>query len=320
MTQSPIADPDGGWFCAACHSLNKRGARICYSCGGASPVAAERRARAGQSGFPVALAIVVVLAMGGVGAALAATQLLNGNPNAAEATPAASPQATEIAISEASATDTAEPTPTARPTAIPTRSPSPSPSLEATPTPTAVASPTRRASPTPFPKTGDIPLPSFPVSVDGATVDYFSVYGSTQAQLIGSIQANAPSACDPGAIGCLRDTFSWNSTTRTENGKCKVTSVSMTATYVISLPRWDGPARVPGRLATWFKKTLDWIVAHEKEHMAIAEAFVPTLKAVVLASPCDQASAEANANKAIEQLTAQQDALDARTDWTWPPY
>jgi predicted secreted Zn-dependent protease len=94
----------------------------------------------------------------------------------------------------------------------------------------------------------------------------------------------------------------------------------MTATYIIIVPRWDGPYRVPGRLATWFKTTLDWIVTHQRAHMAIAEAFVPTIKATVLASPCDQASAEANATKALEKLQVQQDALDARTNWTWPPY
>jgi predicted secreted Zn-dependent protease len=168
---------------------------------------------------------------------------------------------------------------------------------------------------------GFVRLPDFPVSIPGVTLGHYSIFGSSETELARSMIANAKESCEGNAIGCLRDKFSWEYSTATVSGECHVTDVTVTELYIIILPRWEGPSTVPARLIPWFQTTLDNLVEHLGEHLAIARSYVPELKAAILAGPCDSASVQKEATDLLAKIQVEQDALDLDDeDWPWPAY
>jgi predicted secreted Zn-dependent protease len=306
-------DP-GGWYCAACHSLNRPRSTACYSCGLPAPArpaeaaAEERPAGRHAPGAPrglAALAVVAIVGLGLVGAVTAAS-LLGGGPGTT-----ASPIAE---VANASATETLEPTESVEPTPTPTTRPT----VRATPTPTPTPAPT--PAPTARPS-GLVPLPDFPVSIPGVTIGTYSVSGSAEWQLAKSMIANAKGSCDGEAIGCLRDSFTWHYTTEVVSGTCHVTDVTIDATYIVILPRWDGPNLVPERLIPWFQKTLDNLVDHLNDHLDVARSYVPDLKAAILAGSCDATAVRQTAERLMSKVQARQDALDEQDlGYPWPTF
>jgi predicted secreted Zn-dependent protease len=228
--------------------------------------------------------------------------------------PAASPTV-EMADATPTQTSALEPTASLVPTTA--RTPAPSRTARPTPTPTPTLAPTMSfALPSGF-----VRLPDFPVSIPDVTLGYYSIYGASESALVTSMIANAKGSCEGNAIGCLRDKFSWEYSTATVSGECHVTDVAITELYIIILPRWDGPSTVPARLIPWFQTTLDNLVEHLGEHLAIARSYVPQLKAAILAGPCDSALVQKEATDLLAKIQVKQDALDLEDeDWPWPAY
>ena len=199
-------------------------------------------------------------------------------------------------------------------TAAPTRSPVPTATPTQRPTPAPTAIPTTTAL---------SPLPSWPVSVAGATVKRFSVSGSSPSGLSNSIISGATATCNTDSIGCFFDSYKWTYSTATDpsSGDCSVTSVDLTASYTVYLPDWDRPSSVPPALIPWFREALTHITWHESQHLSISENYAPQIKAAILAATCNGTQVAANA--VFAKLTSAQNAFDQAqigAGWTWPSY
>ena len=217
------------------------------------------------------------------------------------------------------AEETAEPTELATPSV--TETSTPTVTAEPTPSPTTVI-----GTPQPF----GVVLPHFPDSIPGVSVNYYTISGSSEDDLISAMLAKGPTVCGiADAAACFSSTFSWNDQvewkyqagTELSAGVCSVTSVNFTATYTINLPQWTGPSRVPAALVAWWKLVFDHIVWHESQHLAIAESYVPKFEQAILGGPCDQPGQGEETSALSAQLEAAQNAFDVQQQsWTWPPY
>jgi predicted secreted Zn-dependent protease len=317
-------EADGSWVCGSCRSLNRRGAPRCYSCRLPSPLAAGASETGGSplgwlAGFGV---IALVLAMV-VGLTLSGRLSMNPASTASASQLAYAPSSGQSASGSMTAAnaDASPGAETAEPSEWPT------PSLTHAPTPTVTAEPT--SSPTAPshalpPPVDDVPR--FPVSIPGASVKYYTISGSSGADLASAMMAKGPTVCGiTDAAGCFRPTFRWTYqggfSSKPSARVCSVTSVNFTATYTIYLPQWTGPSGAPAALTAWWKTVLDRIVWHENQHLAIAKSYVPKFKAAIMAGPCDQAGQD-KATAAVEtRLQAAQNAFDVQQgSLVLPPY
>ena len=303
-----LANPDGSWFCPGCRSLNRARSSRCYSCRAASPFVDSR-----ISGHPdrklLAAALVVSLVVLGIGGSIFL------GTASSPATSASAP-ASLVAVVPAGTTS---PTPDLDPTSVPSDSPTPAPTITLSPT----ISPAPSEKTTPVPAYGSVSLPRFPVSVKGATIVWFRISGDNPGALIASDQAASKVACDMDSLACFHDTYKWTSSRSVDpkSGVCKITSVNLSATYTITLPRWSAPTRVPAALVAWWKQVLAHFVWHESQHLAIARRYAASIKAAIMAGPCTNSGLAAKA--ALARLTKAQDAFDAAqktANWQWPSY
>ena len=207
---------------------------------------------------------------------------------------------------------TPDETPTPEPTATPTETPTPSPTLAPTPVPTP------KVVPTP-----SVKLPSFPVSIPGVNIKYYSVTGLDVNDIEASILAGGPSICGvSGAAACFSPSFSWSykGSTDAKTGTCTITSVKFDTTYVITLPKWTGSGHVSSALVSWWKLVLDHFVWHESQHLAIARSYEPKFKAAMMAGSCGQASQRAIVAGVEAKLEAAQHAFDGTDKYSFPLY
>lgn len=306
-----MIDADGSWFCPGCHSLNRASASRCYSCRAASPFAvAPAPASVNRWVLPGVLALALLLAAGSTAAVMGRsmtsvrtipTPVTDMIANGGEASPSL----------EATAIHTPTPTPLVATTPPPTPEPAPVVTLP----PLSVASPTDAT----------VALPRFPVSIKGVKLVWFSVKGTTPAALINSMEAGAAKPCVAGALACFDDAYSWTTTGSVDpvSGVCTVTSVDLTITYTITLPKWNRPSRVPAALVPWWKQVLAHIVWHESQHLAIAKKYAPSIKAAALNGPCTSAGSKAAVNAAMVPMEKAQKAFDAQqtaANWQYPAY
>jgi predicted secreted Zn-dependent protease len=322
--ESPLLamiNEDGSWFCPGCKSLNLTGSKHCYSCRAAFPLAAPKEASQRPAGRSYKLAVVALVALVAVLAMVGSSAIVLVRANAARnsGAPTAVP-----AVAAVGAQATESPTPSLDPvTPSPTRkaTPSPTPTLEPTPTET----PARVPSPG-LVNDGLVDLPRFPVSVSGTDLSYYAISGSAPAALINGMESGGSKACGLGeALACFYDQYKWTMTgsTNVETEKCTVSSVNLTITYNIILPSWNSPSRVPAALPAWWGKVLDHIVWHESQHLAIARGYAASLKAALLAGPCDTAGSTAAFKAAEAPLDSAQESFDAQQraeNWSYPSY
>ena len=304
-----LVNPDGGWFCPDCCSLNRARSPRCYSCRAASPFVDSRISdHWGHKRLSAVLvAGLVVLGIGGsifLGAA---------------ASPATSANALASLVATVPA-GTDSPAPDLSPTPAPSDSPTAAPSFILSPT----ISPAPSEKTTLIPVNGNVSLPRFPVSIKGATIVWFGISGDNPGALIASDEAASSVACDMESLACFHDTYKWNSSRSVDpkSGVCKITSVNLNATYTITLPRWSAPAKVPAALVAWWKQVLAHFVWHESQHLAIARSYAASIKAAIMAGPCTN-SGLAAAKAALARLAKAQDAFDAAqktANWQWPSY
>lgn len=195
-----------------------------------------------------------------------------------------------------------------------TPSPSWSPGASATPAPGWTPSP----SPTPWLVT----LPRLSPKVPYAKMSYYPVSGSTPADLGAAMGRNAPAADEePGTETLAVAELSWRYSVRTSSasGACRIRSVSVSATYKVTLPRWTQPARVRPELLAWWKAVLEELRSHEERHVRIYRKWVAEFREHVVGMRCGSAGAyfrriEAKMDAEGEAFDAQHGSID------WPPY
>ena len=144
-------------------------------------------------------------------------------------------------------------------------------------------------------------LPTLSPKVSGATVKYFAVTGDTSIELAASIGRGGvkacgmidyewyrgdarPSACTLTRVSDLRASIR---TSTNASGTCRITRAAVTSSYVIHLPRWTDPDRVPKRLLDWWRRIVDFIADHEAGHVRIGRDHLKRLNARLVGKPCE---------------------------------
>jgi predicted secreted Zn-dependent protease len=202
----------------------------------------------------------------------------------------------------------------------PTSSATPSPTPRATPRPTPRPAP--RATAPPRPRT--VALPKITVAVAGATsLRSYSVAGDSPNDLARSMLARGPAKCGLShAIACVAPTFKTyivKGITNQATGACTITTVRITASYAVWLPRWTKPSRVYPALVTWWRKVLGHLAWHERQHIRIENARLPDLRARLLGAACSKGNGIVSSW--LASLSTAQHAFDAKDrGWHWPAY
>ncbi len=122
------------------------------------------------------------------------------------------------------------------------------------------------------------------------------------------------------AAACFYHTFNWTYriSVDAQTQVCTVTSVTFTPVYWIVLPQWTSPAQVSPALAAWWRVSMDHIVWHESQHLAIAQGYEDQYRSAILAGPCKSADQAAVIAPVSARLAADQAAFDASDRWAWP--
>ena len=148
-------------------------------------------------------------------------------------------------------------------------------------------------------------LPTLSPKVSGATVKYFAVSGDTSIELVASVGRGGvkacgmidyewfrgdarPSACTLTRVSDLRGSIR---TSTNAAGTCRITRATITSSYVIHIPRWTDPDRVPKRLLDWWRRIVDFIADHEAGHVRIGRDYMKRLNARLVGKPCEDLTA-----------------------------
>jgi predicted secreted Zn-dependent protease len=176
-------------------------------------------------------------------------------------------------------------------------------------------------------------LPKLSTPIANATVRYFGVTGDTSLELALSIARGGtkacglidyewfrgdarPSAC---AITYMTDIEESIRTSLDASGTCKITAARFQSRYVVNMPRWTGPARVPKRLLDWWRRIINFIAVHEAEHVKIGRDYIKKLNARLTGKDCAQADEIIQA-WAKQHSTAQEgfDMVEYQKPWPQP--
>jgi predicted secreted Zn-dependent protease len=174
-------------------------------------------------------------------------------------------------------------------------------------------------------------LPKLSTPIANATVNYFGVTGDTSLELALSVARGGtkacglidyewfsgdarPSAC---AITYMTDVDESIRTSVSASGTCRITSARFQSRYVVNMPRWTGPARVPKRLLDWWRRIINFIAVHEGGHVKIGREHIKKLNARLAGKDCTQADEIIQAW--AKQHSAAQEAFD-RSEYSkpWP--
>jgi len=195
----------------------------------------------------------------------------------------------------------------------------------------APADPGDGPTPTSGATTADtVPRPDLRFTITGATVAYFSIRGRTVDAIAASVGAGGVKACgrigyewyegDTRPSGCMSTewrTFEVRERTRAD-GSCRLDVQRISARYVVRLPRWTSPARVPAPLARWWTATVTFIRDHEAGHVLIARRWVAKLRALVDGKACSRL--EKIVSSWASDMQTAQEAYDQREyRRPWPP-
>ncbi len=174
-------------------------------------------------------------------------------------------------------------------------------------------------------------LPTLSPKVRGATVKYFGVTGDTSIELVASVGRGGvkacgvidyewfrgdarPSACTLTRVSDLRGSIR---TSTNAAGTCRITRAAITSSYVIHLPRWTDPDRVPKRLLDWWRRIVDFIADHEAGHVRIGRDYMQRLNARLVGKPCEDITAIVR-SWARQHAEAQEGYDMVEYDKPWP--
>jgi predicted secreted Zn-dependent protease len=174
-------------------------------------------------------------------------------------------------------------------------------------------------------------LPRLTARIANATVHYFAIAGDTSPELALSVARGGATACGvidyewfrgdarPSActITYLTDTDASIRTSLDSSGTCRITAARFQSRYVVNMPRWTAPARVPKRLLDWWRRIVDFIAVHEGGHVKIGRDYIRKLNARLKGKDCTEADEVIQAW--AKQHAAAQEAYD-RSEYSkpWP--
>jgi predicted secreted Zn-dependent protease len=174
-------------------------------------------------------------------------------------------------------------------------------------------------------------LPRLTARIANATIHYFAITGDTSPELAVSVARGGATACGvidyewfrgdarPSActITYLTDTAESIRTSLDSTGTCRITAARFQSRYVVNMPRWTAPARVPKRLLDWWRRIVNFIAVHEGQHVKIGRDYIKKLNARLRGKDCTQADEIIQAW--AKQHSAAQEAFD-RSEYSkpWP--
>jgi predicted secreted Zn-dependent protease len=174
-------------------------------------------------------------------------------------------------------------------------------------------------------------LPKLSAPVADATVHYFAIDGDTSIELALSIARGGSKACGaidyewfrgdarPSActITFMTDVEESIRTKLDASGTCTIASASFQSRYVINMPRWTAPPRVPKRLLDWWRRIVAFIATHEAEHVRIGRDYIKKLNTRLTGIDC--AGVDEIVQAWAKQHAAAQEAFD-RSEYSkpWP--
>jgi predicted secreted Zn-dependent protease len=183
----------------------------------------------------------------------------------------------------------------------------------------------------PPPNATFVRLPRLTARIANATIRYFGITGDTSPELAMSVARGGATACGvidyewfrgdarPSActITYMTDIEESIRTSIDSSGTCRITAARFQSRYVVNLPRWTAPARVPKRLLDWWRRIVDFIAVHEGGHVKIGRDYIKKLNARLTGKDCAQAEEVIGAW--AKQHAAAQEAFDrAEYQKPWP--
>jgi len=175
-------------------------------------------------------------------------------------------------------------------------------------------------------------LPSLSARVPGATVRYFDVVGDTSAELAESVGRGGakacgminyewfrgdarPSACTLTRVSDIDQSIRYSASV--SSSSCRIRQADITTNYVVYIPRWSDPSRVPKRLLDWWRKIIVFIADHEAGHVRIGRTYIRQLDQRLVGKPCKDVSSIIRSW--ASQHAAAQEAYD-RSEYSkpWP--
>jgi predicted secreted Zn-dependent protease len=168
-----------------------------------------------------------------------------------------------------------------------------------------------------------VALPKLSVEIAGASgIRYMGFSGDTPNELLSSMKAAARDRCSRhsgGACVHLDMDPDFSFVQDPNSGSCTLTGVDWNRSFVVYMPRWTAPSKVPAPLLKWWRKVLDHIAVHEGEHIRIQNRHLAALKKELVGAPCDQAQSLIDEHMA--RAVRDQAAFDrAEAGWQAPAY
>jgi predicted secreted Zn-dependent protease len=177
-----------------------------------------------------------------------------------------------------------------------------------------------------------VALKTVTAKVPGATVRYFDVVGDTSAELAESVGRGGAKACGmiqyewfrgdarPSACTLTRVSDTRQSirlSTSASSGSCRIRDAHVTTSYVVYIPRWSDPSRVPKPLLDWWRRIIVFIADHEAGHVRIGRDYIARLNQRLAGKPC--ADMSSIIRSWASQHAAAQEAYD-RSEYSrpWP--
>jgi predicted secreted Zn-dependent protease len=165
-------------------------------------------------------------------------------------------------------------------------------------------------------------LPKLSTPIHNAKVFYFGITGDTSIELAISIARGGTKACGlidyewfrgdarPSActITYMTDLDESIRTKVDSAGNCTIAEARFASRYVINMPRWTAPPRVPKRLLDWWRRIINFIAVHEGGHVKIGRDYIKKLNARLTGKDCTQADEVIQAW--AKQHSAAQEAFD----------
>ncbi len=177
-----------------------------------------------------------------------------------------------------------------------------------------------------------VALKTVTAKVPGAAVRYFDVVGDTSAELAESVGRGGAKACGmiqyewfrgdarPSACTLTRVSDTGQSirlSTSASSSSCRIRDAHVTTSYIVYIPRWSDPSRVPKRLLDWWRRIVAFIANHEAGHVRIGRDYIARLNQRLVGKPC--ADVAAIIRSWASQHAAAQEAYD-RSEYSkpWP--
>jgi predicted secreted Zn-dependent protease len=144
-----------------------------------------------------------------------------------------------------------------------------------------------------------VPVMVESVSIPNATVVYYDVVGSTEADLRAQLDALGPRGYD----GYKGDaTTQWNISWHwpsNSDGSCRLTETVVSCEIKVIFPRWRPPSNVSPALAAKWARYIHALAEHEKGHVDFVVANIPIVESAIKGATCQTANAAGEAALAV---------------------